>query len=247
MFTVNHFIWIGIVVLFITLLLWISLKFKFSFKVSTLIMVSISLVSETSKICSHMKFVEDNTGMVINPKSLPFHLCSILIFAFIFLATSQNEKSKEVVKSFVVPTSILGGILATLMATSGVVFNEPEPYQCFIYHGGIIWYALYLIMTKQVRFGIKEYIRNLCILIGLFYLSIWINGLMKVYDTNFMFTVRPPRDNLPILNLNHGWYVYILSLVILGIFLVTLIHLPGIIKDIKIKNNNKKLKKVNKN
>ena len=41
-------------------------------------------------------------------------------------------------------------------------------------------------------------------------------------------------DNLPILNLNHGWGVYFLTLVGIGIAVMSLFHIPLILKNKKI-------------
>jgi hypothetical protein len=57
--------------------------------------------------------------------------------------------------------------------------------------------------------------------------------------------VRPPIKNLPILNLNHGWYVYFVSLVACGFLGVTLVHLPSLI--VELKNKIKKSKSKNDN
>ena len=83
MFTTNHFIWIAICVVFIVTLLVLSIKFKFSFKVATYIVCGISLASELCKIFTHMTETS-STGMVLEAGALPFHLCSLLIFVFLF-------------------------------------------------------------------------------------------------------------------------------------------------------------------
>ena len=69
--------------------------------------------------------------------------------------------------------------------------------------------------------------------------SIWVNSALQQYNTNFFFTVRPPMKNLPLLNLDNGWWMYIFTLVILGIVLLGLFHLPFIIKEIKLKKKAK--------
>ena len=144
MFTTNHFIWLGICAVLITILLFIALKKKFSVKRASYIMAIVALVSEISKILTHM-IDSDTKGMVIDPKALPLHLCSILIFVIFYIAFFQNGKHKDKLISFVVPIGIIGGTLAILIATSGVSFKDPEVYQCFIYHAILVWYALYLI------------------------------------------------------------------------------------------------------
>ena len=60
---------------------------------------------------------------------------------------------------------------------------------------------------------------------------IWVNSALQVYDTNFFYVVRPPMDNLPILNLDNGWFAYFISLVLVAFVLFTLLHIPFIIAE----------------
>ena len=239
MFTTEHFIWLGICAAIIAVLTFISLKLRLSFKTSAYIMAAITLVSETAKIISHMEYVngKDCTdGMVIDPNALPLHLCSLLALAFLYLPFCKNEKIKSFLTSFIIPVGLIGALLAILMATSGTDFSDPEPYQCFIYHSAMVWFAIYLVATKQTELGIRAWGRNLMTAGGMAVMMIWINGALQQYDTNFWFVVRPPADNLPILNLDHGWYAYFGSLILCGLVGITAVHLPFIIKELKNKN-----------
>lgn len=236
MFTLEHFIWIGLCVLLITILSFVSIRYKFSFKTAAIIMAVVSLVSEISKIMSHMSFVNGkdvSDGMFLEPSSLPFHLCSLLIFAFFYLPFAKNEKVKNIIIELAVPVGLVGATLAILMATSGTDFLAVYAYQCFIYHAAMIWFSIYLIATKQVILGKKAWVRNILILFSMSFVMIWVNGLLSSYDTNFWFVVRPPRDNLPILNLDNGWYLYFLTILSLGFVLVSLVHIPFLIKERK--------------
>ncbi len=229
MFTVNHFIWIAICALFIVVLTYFSLKNKFSYRTATFVMAGIAFASETSKILSHMEFVngvDASEGMVIEATALPLHLCSVLIFAFFYLPFVKNEKLKNFILSLTVPVALVGGTMAILMATSSVRFDIVEPYQCFIYHSGVIWFAIYLIATKQVYLGKKAFFANALTLFAASVVMIWVNGALQAYDTNFLYVVRPPAENLPVLNLNHGWYVYYASLLVVGILGLGIVHLP---------------------
>lgn len=240
MFSTTHLIWLAICLVFIVTLSVVSIKLKFSFKTSTIIICCIIGASEVAKILYSMVPAASG-GMVISAGALPFHLCSLLIFMFAYLMFGKNEKIKEILKSFVVPAGIWGGLLAIIIPTSGVGFTEIQTYQCFIYHAAILWYAVYLIATKQVDLSLKSYLRNLLILAILCVFEIWINGALQAYDTNFFFLVRPPVEGLPILNLNNGWYAYFFTLVGIAIALIGLVHLPSIIKELKqkIKQNKK--------
>ena len=61
------------------------------------------------------------------------------------------------------------------------------------------------------------------------FLMLYVNGALSAYDTNFFYLTRPPMANLPVLNLDKGWYVYLLRLVSLGVVLISLFHLPFIL------------------
>lgn len=238
MFSSEHFIWIAICVIFISLLSFFSIRFKFSLKTASIIMAIIALCSELFKMFTHMKYVNGvdiSEGMVLLPKSLPFHLCSILIFAYFYLPIAKDSKFKDFILSFVVPIGLVGATLAILMATSGTSFNKPQPYQCFIYHSAMAWFAIYLISTKQAKLGLIQWKNNCITLLALTISMVWVNSALRQYDTNFFFVVRPPVEGLPILNLNHGWHVYFLTLLILGFIGVSLVHLPFMINKRKNK------------
>ena len=235
MFTVNHFIWIAICLVIIGVLTFCSIKFKFSFKTAAIIMAGVSLVSELVKVFTHMKFVngvDASDGMVINAGSLPLHICSMFIFVFFWLPFSKDSKFRRYILNFLVPIGTIGGLLAILMATSGVNFARPFAYQCFIYHAVMIWFVIYLIKFKYVDLGIKTWIINMISLFALSIIMIWVNGALAVYDTNFLYVVKPPVDGLPLLNLDNGWFAYYFTLVAIGVLAITLLHLPFMIKEI---------------
>lgn len=195
-------------------------------------MACIALASELCKIFTHIEEPEGGGG-VLGPGYLPLHLCSILIFMIFYCALSENQKWIGRITSFCVPVALWGGVLAILMATSGTDFTQPFAYQCFVYHAGLLWWALYLICTKQVDLGKKAYLQNLAVLGSLLFVMLWINSALSVYDTNFFYVVRPPVEGLPLLNLDNGWMVYFLTIVCLGLVGVTIVHLPAMLRERK--------------
>lgn len=238
MFTLEHFIWLGICAIIIIGMLFISLKTNMNKKTAILIMCGVSIISELMKIFTHIDPVSGvegdwSEGGVISAGALPLHLCSIFIFIFFFLAINKNEKIEQKIISFFVPIGLVGAFIAIVMATSGTNFAKPYAYQCFIYHSFMVWLALYFICTHQVKLGFLEYKMNLIILFILSILMIWINGALATYETNFFFVVRPPASGLPFLNLKHGWFVYFIHLACCGVLLETLVCLPYMLKERK--------------
>ncbi len=232
MFSTNHFIWMGICAAMVGLLLLVSLRFKFSLRLASRVMALIAAASEICKIVTHIEEAPGGGG-VLEPESLPLHLCSILIFLIFFCAFSKHQGQVRKVASLCAPVALWGGVLAIVMATSGVSFVKPYAYQCFLYHAGLLWWALHLLLTKQVDLGLEAYLRNLKVLSGMLLVMIWVNSALSVYDTNFWYVVRPPAEGLPLLNLDNGWLCYFLTLVGIGLFALTVTHLPAILKERK--------------
>lgn len=234
MFSTKHFIWIGLCVLFVVGMSVFSYKKKISLKASSYIMVAICVISEVSKIMSNM-LESTSGGRHLDPKCLPFHLCSLMIFVVFYIAFGKESKCKRTLINFIAVIGTLGSFCAIMIPTNGVEFNDLGAYQCFVYHAGLMWYSLYLIISKEACLGFKEYLNNLLMLLALVFMEIYINSVLSIYDTNFLYLTRPPMNNLPYLNLNQGWYLYFLKLLLLGAFIITIFHLPFIIK--KHKNN----------
>ena len=236
-FTTEHFIWLGLCDIFVALLTYISKKFNFSLKTAGYIMCAICAISEISKIMSDM-MESENGGMFLDPKSLPFHLCSLMIFAVLFITFGKDGKAKQTIIDFVAVMGTLGSICALLIPTNGTDFTKILAYQCFVYHAGLLYFSLYLIVGGYARLG-KALGKNMLVLLSLVWAMIYINSALSQYDTNFMYLVRPPMENIPFLTLDYGWYVYFLHILSLGAAIITLFHLPFIIRDKKAARANK--------
>lgn len=230
MFTLNHFIWLALSALAIAAGLVTARKKHISVRTAGMCMCIISLLSESCKMMTHL-LPSPMGGMALNPDALPFHLCSMQIFIVAYITFAKDSPVKEKVISFSVPAALLGGVMAMLIPTDGVDFGDILAYQCFVYHAGLVWLALYFICTGQVDLGRKAYGRNLLILLALAGVAIYINGAFFNYGTNFMFVTRPPMEGLPVLNLDHGWYGYFLSLAGVAVVLMSVLHLPFLIAE----------------
>ncbi len=236
MFGTEYFIWLAICAVSITALTVASVKLRFSFRTASIIMAAIALVCEISKIVLAMEFANGKDaagGMVIRVRSLPLHLCSLLIFAYLYFPFAKNEKLKKRLLSLAVPVGLVGATLAILMATSGTDFADPDTYKAFIYHAGMVWFSLYLILTRQAELGVRAWGINLATLFSLSVVMIWVNGVLCDFKTNFFYVVKPPMEGLPLLNLNNGWFAYIGALMLCCVLGFTLVHLPSMICEYK--------------
>lgn len=260
----NHFIFLGICIIIIVTSLILLKKYKVSFNTVLNIMLGVAIISELIKISEYIVPYTDEVGKVIgvyfNKQGLPFHLCSIQII-FLFLVKISKEGSfKNKLLAFQYPTAFLGALLALLLATITIEFDRPLAWQYFLYHACLLVYGLYIPISKIVKIDTKMFINTCVCLIGLFIVSIYINGLIAVPSQDvinsagdvigqtegmhvwFFYSTKPPIENLPILNLDNGWFVYILSILAIGIISVTLVHIPFLIKDYKEYKQSKKEK-----
>ncbi len=234
MFSENHIILLIACVVIVTVSTLLSVKYKLSSKKASIIFFVICCISETIKDLYNI-IPSAYGGYILDPYDIPFHLCSIVIFAMLFIVVTKNDEKREHIKTAVVVIGIIAPVLALLLPTEGVDFTKAITYQYFIYHCALSWYAIHLIITKQVKFGLKEYIRDLGYLGITTVALLYLNSALSAYGVNYCFLREPPLEGLPLLNLDHGWTVYFLTLVLIGVVSVTIVHLPGIIKEIKKK------------
>lgn len=229
MFTLEHFIWIGISIVIFTVMFVIYKRFNLSFDTVINIMLTVSVLSEVTKIlCNMLPAPHPDGGMILDPGDLPLHLCSIQIFLlFILKFFIKTPSGKEKMLGFMCPSMMIGAVMALLIPTVGVGFDVVQVYQYFIFHVFLIFFSVYILKENFVRWTPIVYVRNIGYLGGLALLCMWLNSALSgvLPRVNFMYLVRPPMKNLPILNLNHGWAVYIVTLSILALSLIGIFHL----------------------
>jgi hypothetical protein len=250
----NHFIFLGICIVLIVTSLIIFKKKNVSFNTVLNIMLVVAVLSELIKINEYIvPYYEDGNaiGVYFEKEGLPFHLCSIQII-FLFIVRLCKEGSfKNKLLAFQYPTAFLGSLLALMLATITIEFDSPLAWQYFLYHACLLVYGLYIPMSKVVEIDTKMFFNTCVCLVGLFIVSIYINGMIAVPPQDvingagevigsteglyvwFFYSTKPPINDLPILNLDNGWIVYILSILAIGIITVTLVHIPFFIRDYK--------------
>lgn len=226
---------------------------KLKLQTTLRILLVLGIVSETIKIVYYIltnenvvayytynAATESYTPVTFNgylPKTdLPFHLCSIqLIFIFI-LNITKNEKLRKLLLSFMLPTCLIGGFAALVLATSSSLNGLwILSFQYFGYHAGIVWFATLLLVSDEVKFTAKDYANCLIMLVAVLFVAIYLNSWIWDYghNINFMYVVAPPMSGLPFLNKDHGWGVYIAHYILLCLFAVTLVYIKPIINWFK--------------
>ena len=211
---------------------------KLNFRQAAKTMLYIGIISEIIKIFYFIITNEETHGGVLPKTDLPFHLCSIQILFTVILNISQNEKLKDMLISFMMPSCLVGGLAAVLIATyssrNGLFIITA---QYFLYHAAIMIFALYLMTGKEYAPTLKRYFSCLKMLLIIMFVAIYVNSILYdgVSDVNFMYVVNPPQENLPYLNKDGGWLSYIIRYAVLVLGAVTLFYIKPIVLAVKAK------------
>ena len=213
---------------------------KVEFKKCCKILLYVGIVSEIIKIFYYIIANEEKYGGYLPKTDLPFHLCSIQPLFILTIKYTKNEKLKDTLLKFIFPTATLGAIIAIFVGTIGADFTDPQVYEYFGFHAALTVFAIAIVIKKQIKIDLNSHLKTSLMMLIMFISSIWVNSILSdtgnVDDelyTNFFYSMKPPLDNLPILNLNHGWFVYLLTVMAIGIVAITLLQLPFIVKSYK--------------
>lgn len=162
---------------------------------------------------------------------LPFHLCGINILLIAF----DTVKQTKTVRSFLYYFAIPGAALALLFPnwTEMPVWNFFHIHS-FTIHILLVLYPLLLVTTNQVSTDLKSAFQGVGLLVAM---AIPVYFLNLLWDTNFMFLMRPdsgnPLEFFEKLLGSHLWGFPILLPVV-----ILVMYLPLFI----IKNRNKRAK-----
>lgn len=230
MFSLGHFIWLGAIGVAIALALITAKKLTLSHRTVGRAVMMILIVLKIFHLSLSMK-QSGFGGYVIDQPQLSFHLCSLMIYSTVLVNTIKNEKIVAALKSFMVPCLFIGAAMALLIPTEGVDPAAPRVWQYMLIHGVHVFYGIYLATVEKVDLSFKAYVNNLKMLLGVTLLAFLMNSVLEQYGTNFLFLRVPPMENLPLLNLNNGWGVYILTLAVIACLLTFFIHLPFIVSN----------------
>lgn len=257
MFSIQHFIWIGISCILIIGSCICIIKYQPRFNSFFNIICVLAIVSEVVKVLSMMEIVQLVDGSYapyLELNHLPFHLCSIQIIFIFLVRFTKNQKLRNICLGFMYPTCIVGAIFAIALPSiySGNItpndsFIHPIIYQTFLYHSMLIITGFYIIKSKEIKLESKYYITTMAILFGLSFMSFYLNSLFAsvvytnevIYSvghvTNFFFTYIPVLSSI-VLDCKWKWLLYILVLFVLAIVLIAIMYIPIFIRNKKRKN-----------
>lgn len=231
---------------------------KLSFETVAKIMLGIGFVSEFLKVFAYILMNEDDLGGFLPKTDLPFHLCSIQITLLVVLNLAKSENTKRILRSFMLPTCLVGGLAAILIPTSSSIDSlNILTFQYFGYHVAIMIFALRMLLGKDIRFTIRDYGTCLLLLCFTLFAAVYINsilyngigdtnffyevtngehvGRIQLTNVNFMYVVGPPVSGLPFLNENYGWGVYMVHYLFVCLTAVSLVYIKPIFQVFKKK------------
>lgn len=226
LFGTVHLIQVVVSVLLIVLLS--ILVQKVDFKKCCKILLYVGICSEIVKIFYYIIANEDKYGGYLPKTDLPFHLCSIQIIFILIVNIVSNEKIKRFILSFMLPSCLIGGIAAILIATDSARNTPVIACQYYLYHIAIVVFAIKIYNNGEYKLEIKDFFNCLKFILVIMFFAIYINSWIytdQMIETgkgqvNFMYVVSPPQQGLPFLNENHGWLVYICHYAFLIIFAI---------------------------
>ncbi|MBP5308231.1 MAG: YwaF family protein [Clostridia bacterium] len=215
------------------------------------ILLGVGIVSETVKIVYYVTANEGVYGGYLPKTDLPFQLCSIQLLFIALLNFTKSEKLHRFLLAFMLPSCLIGGIAAMLIPTSSSLSAWPITFQYFIYHTVIVTFSVYLFGCKEINWTVGDYFNSLKMLGLMAFIAVYLNsmffdlgGYEKVDGVenvifarrvNFMYVVDPPAEGLPLLNKNHGWFVYIINYAWIAVTALTLCYIKPVIKAVAAK------------
>lgn len=151
--------------------------------------------------------ITDNWGL----HSLPFQLCSIMMWLSILLLLTRNHKLFEV--TFFL--GIMGAMQALLTPNLDVSYPEFRYFHFFIAHGAIVGASIFLTIVEGYRPRVASVFRAL----GWLHLLAIPAAITNVLTgSNFMFLARKP-STASMLDLLAPWPWYLLQLELVALIL----------------------------
>lgn len=247
MFSIQHFIWLGICVV----LIYFSLKLirKNNIRLDKLLdyCFIVCILSELTKIFSVIEIASSTDGTIMRPyipaNHFPLHLCSIQILLILVVKNMKESETKRTLLSFMYPTTLLGAIAALAMpsiftTTISVsdAFVAPMAYQFFIYHSMLIVLGISIARSDEMVWRKKDPIKTIEMFYFIGFVSLYLNSIFASptyvngelisvdFWPNFFFTYDDPIG----LNITTKaqWMIYLVVICLLAAVCIWLSYRP---------------------
>lgn len=242
-FGTKHLVGTLVVSILIAVLLIYLLKVKkdtnhyLVLKVAALFLITLELIKYTYALLTYDSFPYH---------FIPMQLCSFSLYLMPLVAFTKEKVSKffmpiaysiGVLAGLIVllyPATVLGGDIDWVPLSDNIL-----PVQSFLYHGTMIFFSLYLVMSKLYRPTFADYGKVFIALMVFASLAAVTN---LIFDTDMMFLNTANGSPFQFLLIEYGRLVYVLAMVLLAGFLLTLPVLPYIttLKEVFVKRQSVK-------
>jgi uncharacterized membrane protein YwaF len=178
---------------------------------------------------------------------LPFHICSMALYAYLIIGSKHPGKLSEYVKPFGFATMLLVTMIILIIpASSGIlgdqnnwnfIYDNLLPYQSFLYHGSLVFVPLYMILSGFYKPKYKDIIKATVVLLVVACFSFTLNKILGV--TDFMMLEFGWGNPFAFLIEKSYWlYLLILASIAIGgtsIVILTTIYIQKLINHFKNK------------
>lgn len=234
-FGTKHLVGLALMIFVITVLLILLKRIKHKQRYVLIYSALLILGLETLKYA----YMISNAQFSLN--DLPFQLCSFALYVMPLIAIG-NKKINQYALPFAFSIGILAGGLALLypsniLGTSDFWFpfeGDILPYISFIYHAHMIFYALYIYQQKIYVPTSKDILKVFIMLLGFASIA---NVLNFLWQTDFMM-LRYGAGNPFQFLIDIHYIVFLLVMVILGIFMISLTYIGFLVTQKKSKDKN---------
>lgn len=166
------------------------------------------------------------TGQWSVQTTLPFHLCSVLVFVSAIMLITKSYPLFEVVYLL----GIAGASQALLTPDAGPYgFPHFRFFQVFVSHGSIVAAAVYMAAVEGYRPYPKSLVRVTLGSLGYMALVGVINALL---GSNYLYIARKPAT-ASLLDVLPPWPYYLPILVLIGLVMEILLYLPFAVRDFR--------------
>lgn len=231
----KHLVGSFVIMLIITGLLFYTLKIKKSnpkkvLKISATFILSLEIIK--------FMYIMKTTGGIPS-YMFPLQLCSFSLYTMPIIAFGTGKFS-VFIRPFGYAIGLISGILVLVLPTTvlgsadfWIPFEgDVLPYISFFYHGNMIFFSLYLVLSKQYQPKFKEGI----IAYGCLGFVALVAGLVNLYlQTDFMFLRTGNGNPVQFILTNYGYIPYILTMGVLGAVLIYGVFVTALIQPKKEK------------
>lgn len=193
------------------------------------VIISIAIFLLLLELGKIIYYVNENGSYPIG--HLPFHLCSLPLYLYPLLAWCKNDKVKEFIKPAAFSGVLFGGVVALVYPINIIgdnltwAINKENllPYVSFVYHGLMIFAAIYLVKSGVYQYKVTDVRNAIIIMLEFALIAIIVNFIL---NEDFMLLNEGTGSPVAFIR-NISSTLYTFTMIVLGVIGVSLFHLSG--------------------